>query len=157
MKTYIIDGYNVIKQLPNLEIKTLKDGRDDLYSIIKTKRPQGSLKNKVIIVYDGKPQYKAKISRHENIEVIFSQDEPADELIKRLIKNSNNPHNITLITDDRELKEFAMLYKVNPISVRDFFKRAKIKMDEIHIKEKTKLTLEKQKQITEELLKKWDI
>lgn len=157
MKTYIIDGYNVIKQLPNLEIKILKEGRDNLYSIIKTKKPQGSLKNKVIIVYDGKPQYKAKISRQENIEVIFSYNEPADEVIKNIIKNSNNPHNITLITDDRELKEFATLHNANAVSVRDFFKRAKIKTDEIHIKEKTKLTLKKQKQITEELLKTWDI
>ena len=49
---YLIDGYNVLKQMPELTGKSLRSGRDGLIRFIRTKKPQG--KNEVIIVFDGK-------------------------------------------------------------------------------------------------------
>lgn len=153
---YIIDGYNVIKKLPELDMKRLKDGRERLYSIIVTRKLHKNHKNRVIIVYDGKPDIRSKILKHENVEVIYSHDETADDLIKRLIKNSKNPHDIMLITDDRELKEFAILHSGCTMSVDEFFKRSKIKSDKKIISIKTNLTDKEQKELSEELLKAWE-
>ena len=50
---YLLDGYNVIHQMPDLNRPALEDQRRALVHFLETRRPQGSSRNRVTIVFDG--------------------------------------------------------------------------------------------------------
>ena len=50
---YILDGYNILKQIPAFNDLSLEDGRRGLMRWIETQRPQGSVNNTVTVVFDG--------------------------------------------------------------------------------------------------------
>jgi len=154
---YIIDGYNIVKQLPQFIGKKLKEGRDYLIKFLKEKRPQGSIKNKVTVVFDGhsdifSPRENLK---NYNIEIIFTRDEIADDKIKKLVKKSQNPRDIVVVTDDKDLRHSVSLLGAGVLYVREFMKYNKKKNDKIFTQSKTKLPPEEQFKITEELKKIW--
>lgn len=99
---YIIDGYNVIKRSSLFNNKKLKDARSAFLSYIDLYRPHGSVRNRVVVVFDGTLE---GFSFKENFpfEVIFSQGETADEKIKKMVASFANPKNIVLVTDDKGL------------------------------------------------------
>lgn len=157
MVHYIIDGYNIVKQLPQFIGKKLKEGRDYLIKFLKEKRPQGSIKNKVTVVFDGhsdifSPRENLK---NYNIEIIFTRDEIADDKIKKLVKKSQNPRDIVVVTDDKDLRHSVSLLGAGVLYVREFMKYNKKKNDKIFTQSKTKLPPEEQFKITEELKKIW--
>jgi predicted RNA-binding protein with PIN domain len=155
---YIIDGYNVLKQLPDLEGRPLKDGRDGLIRYFEIYRPQGSIKNKVTIVFDGKSEVNLPTQRKlkkTNIEIIFSQDETADNKIKKLVHRIPNPKQVIVVTDDRGLKETVKIYGVRVIPVKEIARKKFPKPDEKTIRAKTTLNIEEMEKITKELEEIW--
>ncbi|HOW35699.1 MAG TPA: NYN domain-containing protein [Candidatus Omnitrophota bacterium] len=121
---YILDGYNIIKQIPPLKLKKLRDGRDSLVSLIEIYRPQGSIKNSVTIVFDG----QSGIIGYPNplaVKVLFSSDESADDKIKRIVSESNRKKETIVVTDDRELQFSVRLLGAKILSVADFLAQAK--------------------------------
>lgn len=90
-------------QVPVLTLKTPEDQRYGLIRFIEQKKPQGSLKNKVTIVFDGRA---GRGGRPESsvVEIIFSQDESADDRIKRMVEDAKHKKNIVVITDDRDIQ-----------------------------------------------------
>jgi len=106
--SYLIDGYNVINhiRLPGLR-KDKKDPRHGLLEFINTKRLCGSSKNKVTVVFDGFPKTNSGNNDRFGINVLFSQEESADALIKRMLDKAIGPRNIIVVSDDREIKFFA--------------------------------------------------
>jgi len=155
---YIVDGYNVLKQLPDLEKRPLKNGRWGLIHYFEIYRPQGSIKNKVTIVFDGRSEVKLPSQRKlqkTNMEIIFSQDETADEKIKKLVSHMPNPKQVIVVTDDRELREAVKTYGVEVISVKELTQKKFPPSDEINIKAKTTLTEKEAEKITEELEQIW--
>lgn len=155
---YIIDGYNVLKQLPDLERRPLKEGRWGLIRYFEIYRPQGSSKNKVTLVFDGKsdvllpPQRKLK---KINMEIIFSQDETADDKIEKLVSQISNPKQVIVVTDDRELGEKVKIHGVKLLKVKEFAKEKFPKPDRLSLKAKTTLTIERAEKITKELEEFW--
>lgn len=121
---YILDGYNIIKQIPPLKLKRLREGRESLVSLIEIYRPQGSIKNSVTIVFDG----QSGIIGYPNpssVRVLFSSDESADDKIKRLVSESNRKKETIVVTDDRELQFSIRLSGAKILSVSDFLAQAK--------------------------------
>ena len=157
MVHYIIDGYNIVKQLPQFIGKKLKEGRDYLIKILKEKRPQGSIKNKVTVVFDGHSDIFSPTEnlKNYNIEIIFTRDEIADDKIKKLVKKSQNPRDIVVVTDDKDLRRSVSLLGAGVIYVKEFMKYKKKKDDNILTQSKTKLPPEEQFKITEELKEIW--
>ncbi|MCK5533480.1 NYN domain-containing protein [bacterium] len=167
---YIIDGYNVIKQVTYLSGLKLKNGRDSLISILEKHRPQGSLKNKVTIVFDGKDNTfishnissASLIKTNSNINVIFSKNETADDKIKRIARKAINPKILIVITDDKEILYFLRSYGIKTQSVKQFLKPISKKNKFIkksqHFTSQKKpiLSSEKAVEITRELKKIWD-
>ncbi len=102
---FIIDGYNLIKQTSVLNKIKLKDSRLALIRFLSVYRPQGSLNNQVTVVFDGESGdfYSRRI---QNIEVIFSRSQSADEKIKMLIRKAHNPKNVVVVTNDREIRSY---------------------------------------------------
>jgi uncharacterized protein len=101
----LIDGYNLIKRNSTLAQKSLDEGRQSLIRFIETRRPQGSERNKVTIIFDGKPgMYGLPVATE--VSVFFTEYESADDKIKALVEDSANKKEIVVVTDDRDL----MLY-----------------------------------------------
>jgi len=128
---YIIDGYNVLKQMPEYTGKKLKQGRDELIRLFKIQRPQGSLKNEVIIVFDGISSnnyiddYLTNdyiIEKQYNLKIIFTKKESADNRIKNIVIKSDNPRNIIVVTDDKELRQSVRINGAKVLNVKEFIK-----------------------------------
>lgn len=152
---FILDGYNIIKRTPSLDLPNLKESRENLINIILNTRPQGSLKNKLTIIFDGKPD----ILHHKStsgIEVVFSENESADDLIKRIINKSHNQRNICLVTDDKALISSVKYLGIKIFSVLSFLskmQRPQVKKNDLD--EKKGLSYSQTEKINEELYKMW--
>jgi predicted RNA-binding protein with PIN domain len=125
----------------------------ELILYIKKHKLTGSHNNKVIVVFDGAFQIEAK--REAEFEVIFSGERSADDLIKARIdkiKNSKYPlSEVIVVSDDREIRDYAK--KQGAVSERavDFVKRVK----ETAREESKDISYPLQKEITDELRKIW--
>ena len=116
---FLVDGYNVIRQIPNLDDKSLEDGRAWLIRFIQNNRPQGSHRNSATLVFDGQegisfPNFSM------GVNVVFSRGESADDVIKRLVEDSPAPRDIVLVTDDRDLLHFCRTLGAESWSVAQF-------------------------------------
>jgi predicted RNA-binding protein with PIN domain len=107
---YIIDGYNVINFSDELCASTLEGRRKKLLEFIRLNTPHGSPKNSVTVVFDYKSKnpYEARgydKSHIRNIEIIFSSGIlSADDIIAEIVDNSQNPYEITVVTNDKGLR-----------------------------------------------------
>ena len=99
---YIVDGYNVIKCSGRFGDKELRAGREAFFSFLENDRPHGSRANTLIVVFDGSQEVFG-LRVEAPFEVIFTQGETADDMIKRMVSESGNPKSIVVVTDDRDL------------------------------------------------------
>ena len=100
---YLVDGYNIVKSLPDLADKPIDAGRLTLIRWLEIYRPQGNASNKVDVIFDGRPGRAGEI--HSSVvKVIFSQDESADDLIKRTVRLASNPKTFVVVTNDRDIQ-----------------------------------------------------
>ncbi|MFH1062961.1 MAG: NYN domain-containing protein [Candidatus Omnitrophota bacterium] len=154
---YIIDGYNVIKQVSFLTGKKLRSGREGLVKFIELYKPQGSKRNEVTLVFDGKsdvcsPQLKS------DINVIFSKGESADDKIKKMVERAKNPKCVVVVTDDKEIMFYCRSIGANVSSVKEFINNSKIAKknnQDYAQEEKADLDSGIAAQITEDLKKLW--
>lgn len=122
---YIIDGYNIVKhpQFSRLVNKRISNKRYALLQLIKTKRLTGSLKNKIILVFDGYPgtgEAGVLDNSDNTVSVVFSGRESADEKIRKLVEKAANPKDIIVVSDDREIRFFIRSYGSRPVGVKEF-------------------------------------
>lgn len=108
----IIDGYNVLMQMP-VKRKTLHEQREDLIKVLNKKH---RLFGGVILVFDGKEEVARLRGENLNIRVIYTTDKSADEYIKSLLKKSKNPKALVVATDDKEIRDFAKIHGSRYIS-----------------------------------------
>ena len=116
---YIIDGYNVVKQVHFLTGLKLRDGRDGLVRFIEQYRPQGSRRNQVTIVFDGSDEVDAP-QIPSSVRVLFSKRESADDKIKRMVETSRNPRCLIVVSDDKAIKFYCRAAGAACMSVKDF-------------------------------------
>ncbi|MBF0121892.1 MAG: NYN domain-containing protein [Candidatus Omnitrophica bacterium] len=121
---FLIDGYNVIRQISSLDDKSLEGGRAWLVRFIQDNGPQGSLRNPVTVVFDGQEGISFS-DFPSGVKVVFSRGESADDVIKRLIEESSTPRDIVLVTDDRDLLYFCRTLGAEIWSVDRFLTQGK--------------------------------
>ena len=151
----IIDGYNLLHQLPSLKGKGIDRAREELIRKLEIKRKSF---DGILIVFDGERGNLGRNLSEEKIKVIFSGELSADDYIKRIVKNSKTPQKITVVTDDREIKDFVKLYGTHLLSTKkmgDILYPEKPVITEIY--EKPSPSSEKGKRINEELRRIWKI
>lgn len=125
-----------MNQIPSLAQRSLEDKRGALVTLIETYKPQGSARNSVTIVFDGKAGYWSE-SRSSIVQVVFSVDESADDKIKRLVSEAENTRRIVVVTDDREIKYYVRGLGAEVLSVGVFLEKLRPKADKLkkdHIK-----------------------
>jgi len=124
---YLLDGYNIVKKIPHLSDKNLEAARAGFYSLIETRRPQGSPRNKITIVFDGKSGVGPHLE-HSSLEVIFTRDKSADDEIKEIIRKVKNRARLVLVSDDRHLRLDVRAMGARIISVDEFLNQGRRKL-----------------------------
>jgi uncharacterized protein len=105
----IIDGYNLIRQSPDLQIldnQELELGRKALLERLASYRSHS--RHRITVVFDGWQGGDLKESRdqHQGILIIYSRlGERADEVIKRLLARERG--RALMVSSDRELQDCA--------------------------------------------------
>jgi len=152
---YVIDGYNIIKHRLFKEKDNLNESRIALASLIEDKRLCGGEKNKVTIVFDGSSaKFCAKSPAY--CEFIFTENESADQRIKRLVADANNPKEITVVSDDKEIIFFIVALGAKPLGVDEFLGKEEKKFPKAREESsERKLTYTEMSKINAELKKLW--
>jgi predicted RNA-binding protein with PIN domain len=106
-RQFLVDGYNVMKQIPDLSCRRLEDGRAGLIRFIRERRPHGSGRNGITVVFDGQENVGGFGATADDISadvnIIFTRGTSADDHIRESVEQSSDPGQIICVTDDREL------------------------------------------------------
>lgn len=118
MLTYIIDGNNLIGKIPllmNLQKKDRLASREKLVYML----DRHFIKKKVNVTLhlDGHPANKINSSK---MKIIYSENQTADEKIKKQISQSKSPRNIIVVTSDSNLAQFAKVCSSTVVSSEQF-------------------------------------
>ena len=152
---YIIDGYNIIYSDDKFLSKTLEGKRNNLINFLSDKRPQGSSKNKTIVVFDGREEYpgdtRARKSVFRGIDIVFSVGRSADEEIVEIASSCRNQ--IIIVTDDKGIRRMAACGNVRFMGCVEFISKAKPVNHGISESKREKL--KDANKINEELKKIW--
>lgn len=121
MLHYIIDGNNLIGKNSNLfRMKDRQLAREKLVFIVDNYF--STRKVKVTICLDG---FKNAAISTNHSKIIYSENKTADDIIKHIIESEKNPFNVTVVTSDRNLAQFASVCRCKVISSEEFSKNIK--------------------------------
>lgn len=119
----MLDGYNIIHQLPSLSPLKFDEQRQALLLLLDSKRPQGSSRNKVTVVFDGQPGH-VSLDTLSSIAVVYSQFETADDRIRRIVEDTTLKKNMVVVTNDRDVQYSVRGMGAQVTSVEEFFAKA---------------------------------
>ncbi len=125
---YIIDGYNVIHNVPRLRDalnQSLEHGRNMLVSLVRAY--QSSHRTKMSLVFDGDEIGGAsnEFTSTKWLKVIYSKPpEKADPLIKRMIRKTPNKKSLFVVSADNEIIQSARQHGAHVLSPDEFYFRA---------------------------------
>lgn len=151
---FIIDGYNLIKQAPHLDKANLEDSRKALISLLSVYQPQGSRRNRVTVVFDGKQGNFSVSGSASSAQIIFTQGESADDKIKRMVEKSENPRNIAVVTNDREIQRFVRQKNAQVKTVDEFLAKCALPKPKGRVDDKI-ISPPEAAEINEEMKRVW--
>jgi len=159
---YILDGYNIVKQIPEFADLKLEDGRESFIRYLEVHAPQGSRNNLLTIVFDGRSGMSSN-PRSSNVQVFFSCDESADDRIKKMVAGSDRIRSLIVVTDDREIQVYVRKLGAKVLNVRDFIgaqrphqdKTFKIKRKDTGTKDRKHINDHVQQEINSEMMRVW--
>jgi predicted RNA-binding protein with PIN domain len=128
----IIDGYNMIRQSPDLQrldARELEAGRTALLSRLAAYRRVRS-SPKITVVFDGWQggNLKETRDRHQGVLIVYSRrGERADEVIKRLL--SQERERAVVVSSDRELQHHAQQVGATWMAAPEFDLRLSLAQD----------------------------
>lgn len=108
---FLVDGYNITKGDPATRGLSLEQQRAALIARLDSRGPALLGRGDILVVFDGvsdSGRASAATPRGGHIEVRYSRDEKADEVIVRLARASREA--VTLVTSDRELADRAHVH-----------------------------------------------
>jgi len=110
MKTIIIDGYNIIHRIPAFSLKlkeSLKAARNELVLYLSGWKKRYS-NAEVYVIFDSKNKDEFNFNRMvlHGINCLFPEETGgADEYIKSMVRNSDEPRSILVISDDNNIRQ----------------------------------------------------
>ena len=115
----------------------------------------GSENNRVWVVFDGYSDSSLDNLKGNNLNIIFSCNQSADERIKKILELSDNAKNVVVVSDDKEIIFFAKGFRARAMSVEEFIENGiKPKMIRRDLGE-SKIGFNAMQKINEELRKLW--
>ena len=133
---YLLDGYNIINQVPLWAKGGLQDGRQALLNWITMSHPHGSSRNAVTVVFDGSTEHFGRSIANMSgpdcsgnrgggtgsagARVVFTQGESADDYIKRVVETAAQKKKYVVVSDDKGIKLYVRALGAAVLSVREF-------------------------------------
>ena len=116
--TYLIDGHNLIGQLPDI---SLKDPNDEAKLVQKLIGFAARTGKRVVVVFDsGLPGGKSRLSTG-TVEVIFaSARSSADDVMKERIKRVRDTGQWVVVSNDRVVLDAARTRKMTTLTSAEF-------------------------------------
>ncbi|MDP2941159.1 MAG: NYN domain-containing protein [Candidatus Omnitrophota bacterium] len=154
---FVIDGYNVLNHSAFNRKRNASHGPPPqaIQSLIREKRLTGSLKNKVILVFDGYPAQGEPAGGYSGINLIYSRKVSADEIIKQIVEESASRGNIVVVSDDKEIKFMARFLRAGHMGVEEFIGAKERAPHQEEPLSKPELNYSQAHKINEELKKLW--
>jgi predicted RNA-binding protein with PIN domain len=123
---FVIDGCNITHHPIFLtqHRSAPKDKRVELLEFIRLRRLCGSRKNRVTVVFDGYPCLTPG-GDTGGIEVVFSQDQTADDRIKKILEGLRLRSEVVVVSDDRQVRDLARMLKARALNVAEFIPQEK--------------------------------
>ena len=120
MRHFILDGHNIIFKDNGLKGRVSADPAYAFNKLIfRCQRLISGKSIKCTVFFDGTPPGEI-ITGIKNVQVTFSYNRSADNLIKSLIARSKNPRNLIIVSDDAEIQRFARVHSCELQSVKRF-------------------------------------
>ncbi len=118
MKSYIIDGNNLIFKIKSLE-KSVNNDKQEIREKLAYMVNNFFYGRKVNVTlhFDGYENIPLKLP---NLKIIYSMNEKADVKIKHQIDTFKNPRNIIVVSSDIEIKNFARVNGCQVLSSLEF-------------------------------------
>jgi predicted RNA-binding protein with PIN domain len=159
----IIDGYNAISKIRELEAKkdiSLEASRMHFIKILMDFMARKRVFDKIFLVFDSsEKELGIRKQSYGNIEVIFAIDNKnADVVIVDILRNSSSEDKISVSSDDNFVRNHSRVYGATTLSIKELedLIMLKKKLDRSKIKEKD-LKADFIKDINEELKRHWRI
>jgi len=121
--TFVLDGYNITRSLEKFFRGRPDEERTNLVEFIERHKPQGSSRNRVLIVFDGTAGRYQPPAPLGTLEVIFSQGLTADDWIKAFFDRSDRPRDVVVVTGDKTLARWVRGVHAKVLSPREFVER----------------------------------
>lgn len=120
MRHFILDGHNIIFKDIGLKSRVSANPAYAFNKLIfSCQRLTSGKTKKCTIFFDGTPPGEI-ITGIKNVQVTFSYNRSADNLIKSLIARSKNPRNLIIVSDDAEIQKFARVHSCELLPVKRF-------------------------------------
>lgn len=116
---YILDGYNIIKCVDSMADCSLEQGRNALLRMINCERPQGSSRNSVTVVFDGRDDVWGPQSGGI-AKVVFTSGQSADDYIKAAVESLSDRANIVVVSNDKEITCYVRKLGAKVLGVEKF-------------------------------------
>ena len=115
---YIIDGHNLIGQLPDI---SLDDPNDEALLVQKLAGFVARTNKRCVVIFDhGLPGGKSRMSTRA-VQVVFaSQRSSADRVMMERINKIKDPRNWVAVTSDNDVQDAAKMRKMQVMRSQDF-------------------------------------
>jgi predicted RNA-binding protein with PIN domain len=116
---YLIDGHNLIAQMPGL---SLSDPDDEVQLVLRLRKFAARKKQKITVVFDhGIPGGWSRGLSTGPVRVVFAGSHTnADRVILERIREAARPTDIRLVSSDGELRRAAEARRVEVITSQEF-------------------------------------
>jgi uncharacterized protein len=115
---YLIDGHNLIGQLPDI---SLDDPNDEAMLVQKLSGFVARTRKKVVVVFDGGLPGGASRLSTSGVKVVFASHlSNADKIIIERVQKSTNPKNWIVVSSDNEVLSVARRYQMQTVRSTEF-------------------------------------
>ncbi|MCQ3931065.1 MAG: hypothetical protein DPW16_11455 [Chloroflexi bacterium] len=116
---YLIDGHNLIAQMPDLK---LDDPDDEAKLVLKLRSFSSRVGKRVVVVFDhGLPgEVSTRLSTHSVIVKFASEHSSADAVMRDIIRRTEDPASWIVVSSDSEVTDIAKIVGMRCITAHDF-------------------------------------
>lgn len=117
---FLIDGYNLVKSTPVFAAKSLQEGRNALIRWLTVCRPQGSVNNTTLVVFDGRDDVFGGSLGNDDIKIVYTPNTSADDYIRDIVEHHPRPKDLVVVSNDKDITVYARHCGAAVISVEAF-------------------------------------
>jgi predicted RNA-binding protein with PIN domain len=116
---WLIDGHNLIGQMPNLR---LSDPNDEEKLLDYLRRYRARTGHRLTVVFDAGDTFQpAKTKKQGGLTVKFvAHGQSADQIIKKRLRQVRNPQGTMVVTSDRAIQQAARQAGVRVVTAQEF-------------------------------------